>query len=254
MVAAGAAFNRWAGGSDGRARETGGYHPAMPTSSTAVTASTAVTGAANSPTALDPDLAARVQVVFCDVDGVLTDGGMTYGAVRRDAGGIDRDAIHGSPLDDVQPLESKRFHVRDGMAAVLLRLAGLKVVFITGERTEMVRRRAAKLKLDGCIDGCDDKAPAAAAWLARHGLTPAAAMHIGDEVNDIGLMRTLPLSLAPADCSPVVADVASVVLATPGGHGVLREAAYALLTARGELVETIERYISGERPGTGSAT
>ena len=217
------------------------------------------TGPTTGPTidlTIDPAVAARIAVVFCDVDGVLTDGRMTYGAASGtlgDADDFDRDAIHASPVDRDE-WESKSFHVRDGMAAVLLRLAGLKVVLITGERTAMVRRRAAKLGLEGCIDGCDDKLTAASKWVAQHGLTLDQAAHIGDEVNDIALLRAVALSLAPSDCSPVVAGVVSHTLATPGGAGVLREAAYALLQARGELTTTVERYVAGERPKMAHAT
>ena len=188
---------------------------------------------------IDPQAAKSVQVLFLDCDGVLTDGRMIY----QDRPTV---AMTGDSVDDAR--EAKSFHVRDGMAAVLMRLAGLKLVLITGEPSPAARRRATKLKLDGVLLGIDDKRPAAEAWLTEHGYRFDQAAHVGDEINDLGLMRAVPLSLAPADANPIVHREATVTLQTAGGDGVLREVCGDLLEARGELQETIERYIAGERP------
>ena len=196
---------------------------------------------------LDPAVARDVKVLFVDCDGVLTDGRMIY---------VDRPRVGDkpSPLDAATVYEAKNFHVRDGMAAVLLRMAGVQVVLITGEASPMAARRAAKLQFEGSLLGIDDRVAAAGDWLRDHGFTFADAAHVGDEVNDLGLMRRVPLSFAPADCSPLVAREVTYRSPVEGGGGVLRDVIYELLDARGQLDDILERYIAGERPASGTGT
>ena len=204
--------------------------------------------------AIPSEAARAVRVLFIDCDGVLTDGRMIY---------VDRPRIDmlGTRADDGGPgdafasqYEAKAFHVRDGMASVLLRMAGVQLVLITGEPSPAARRRAEKLRYDGVLLGIDDKVAAAGNWLSEHGLTFADAAHLGDEVNDLGLMRKVPLSFAPADASPIVAAEVTDQSDVPGGGGVLRDVTYRLLAARDELDDVIERYIAGERPDGGAGT
>ena len=198
---------------------------------------------------LQKDEAQAIKVLFVDCDGVLTDGRMIYVDRPTTAGG--RDSFGEAAGTHY---EAKAFHVRDGMACVLLRLAGLQVVLLTGEPSPAALRRAEKLKLDGMLLGIDDKVAAARQWLDEHSLSLAEAAHVGDEVNDLGLMRAARLSFAPTDASPLVLREATVVSPVPGGQGVLRDIAYGLLAARDQLDDVVERYIAGERPASGTGT
>ena len=195
---------------------------------------------------LDPAAARRVRAVLIDCDGVLTDGRMIY---------VDRPTVNEpSGPDAGTHYEAKAFHVRDGMASVLLRMAGIRIALVTGEPSAVARRRAEKLRYEGVLLGVDDKVAEAGAWLASQGLDYADAAHVGDEVNDLGLMRRVGLSFAPADASPLVRREASYVSPVAGGQGVIRDVAYALLDARGELDDVLERYVAGERPASGTGT
>jgi len=93
---------------------------------------------------------ANIKLLAMDVDGVLTDGGMYY-------------SEHGDEL--------KKFNTRDGKAIELLRNAGIKTAFITRERTRLVERRAAKLRIDELYQGIEDKLAALQQVISSYGLT-----------------------------------------------------------------------------------
>ncbi len=153
-----------------------------------------------------------IRLVLTDVDGVLTDGGVYYGA-------------EGEVM--------KRFDIRDGMGVVRLRDAGIETGIITGERSPSVTRRAEKLKIERVILGCDDKRTALDAILAEGIYTIDQIAYIGDDVNDLAIMRALPLTAAPADALPQIQGIADYICQNPGGHGAFREFAEMILAARG---------------------
>ena len=159
------------------------------------------------PTDLDRRLA-RVQLLLLDVDGVLTDGGVTY----DDQGG-----------------ESKTFHIRDGLALRAWQRAGLRAGIITGRSSRVVERRAAELGIKILRQGIDDKFAAATEVIAECGLSWDDTAFLGDDLPDL----------------PVVARCgvgAAVVTALPGGRGAVRELIERLLGARGGWDAVVAGY------------
>jgi YrbI family 3-deoxy-D-manno-octulosonate 8-phosphate phosphatase len=156
----------------------------------------------------------RLRALAVDVDGVLTDGGMYYGP--------DGEAL-------------KKFNARDGMGLALLRERGLHVAIVTGEDTQIVLRRAEKLKIDASdvYLGASDKEAALRDFLGRHGLAPEEVAYIGDDVNDLPAMRIVSVAFAVADAADEVRRKAHVVLERRGGEGAVREAAELILAIRG---------------------
>ncbi|MEZ4900552.1 MAG: HAD family hydrolase [Spirosomataceae bacterium] len=106
----------------------------------------------------------NVKLFLTDVDGVLTDGSMYY----TESGD-----------------EFKRFHTHDGMAFELLRKAGIKTGIITSENTQIVARRAAKIKADFLYQGQRDGGKLAAAQEICHelGIHLSEVAYIGDDIN-----------------------------------------------------------------------
>jgi YrbI family 3-deoxy-D-manno-octulosonate 8-phosphate phosphatase len=153
----------------------------------------------------------RVRALALDVDGVLTDGGMYYGARGQ---------------------EFKRFDTKDGMGLRLVQEAGVVVAFITAEKSGIILRRAEKLKVRDVFTGVEDKLAVFEAWLAKRRVAPADAAYMGDDVNDLPPMRRAGLALAPADAVPAVRKAARWVASLPGGRGAVREACEAILAAR----------------------
>ena len=143
-----------------------------------------------------------IKMVLTDCDGCLTDGGMYY-------------SEHGDEL--------KKFNTRDGMAFSLLKDLGIIVGIITSENVELNRRRASKLKLDVCECGCKDKLSAVQHLAIEYGIDLKNILYIGDDQNDIELLQAVGYGCCPIDATVLVKRVASFILSTKGGNGVIRE-------------------------------
>jgi len=151
---------------------------------------------------------AQVRLLVLDVDGVLTDGGLWYGAEGE---------------------LFKRFDVRDGLGIRLLQQAGLEVAFLSGGRGGATERRAAHLGIRHCLVGASDK-PAALRRLATTlQLEAAAIAFVGDDLNDLAVRGQVGLLVATADGAPALRRQADLVLTRPGGDGAVRELAERLL-------------------------
>ncbi len=178
----------------------------------------------------DEALAARcraLRLLLSDVDGVMTDGTVLL-------------------LPDGS--EAKAFHIRDGLAVVLAKRAGLRTGLITGRGpSEVVTRRAADLGMDVVRQGAADKGQALRAILADLDLRPDQVAYIGDDVNDLPVLTQVGLSAAPADAPLEVRLHAFMVTEAPGGHGCLREFVEAILRARGDW-EPIVAALGGRLP------
>jgi YrbI family 3-deoxy-D-manno-octulosonate 8-phosphate phosphatase len=150
----------------------------------------------------------RIRILIMDVDGVLTDAGMYY-------------SENGDEL--------KKFNTRDGHGITLLHAAGLKTALVTRERTSIVARRAEKLRITEVHQGALDKVPIVQGLLGAHGLTPAQACYIGDDLGDRDVMAVVGLAVAVADAMPAIKKVAHYVTRKRGGEGAVREICDMLL-------------------------
>jgi 3-deoxy-D-manno-octulosonate 8-phosphate phosphatase (KDO 8-P phosphatase) len=153
----------------------------------------------------------RLRALVLDVDGVLTDGGLFYGA---------------SP----EPL--KRFNVKDGMGLRLAREAGLAIAWISGERSQAVLRRARKLKVVDVFLETEDKLPALLKFLDRRQISPEDAAYAGDDILDLPPMERVGLAIAVADAMPQVRQAAHWITRRRGGEGAVREICDAILASR----------------------
>jgi 3-deoxy-D-manno-octulosonate 8-phosphate phosphatase (KDO 8-P phosphatase) len=176
---------------------------------------------------IDSALARRIRLVGLDVDGVLTDGGLYIGDV---AGGH---------------TELKRYDIQDGLGVLFLRMAGIKVVIITGRESESVRIRAEELSADALIqDRHARKLPAFLRVLDELGVSPDESAFIGDDFPDMGVLRVVALPVAVGNAVQEVKDACRARLQRDGGRGAVREFAEKLLKARGEWSAIVERYVA----------
>ena len=155
--------------------------------------------------------ASRIRLLVLDVDGVLTDGGLFYGASGE---------------------ETKRFHVHDGLALVAARKAGLQVTVLSSRASAAVTRRLTELGVSEVHQGVADKAGALEALCERLGLRAAEVAMMGDDLPDLPAMRWVGLALAPANAVAEVKRAAHWVARRRGGDGAVREAVELLLKAR----------------------
>ena len=172
----------------------------------------------------DPELLLRAQgvrVVFFDVDGVLTDGGLYFTEVGETI---------------------KRFNTLDGHGLKLLQKAGITPAVITGRDSVPLRVRLKALGVEHAIFGTEDKRPAAEQILATLGLTWAQAAAMGDDWPDLPVMRRSTFACAPANAQAEVRACAHWVTHARGGEGAVRELADLLLVASGRYASLLAEY------------
>lgn len=154
----------------------------------------------------------KIKLFLTDVDGVLTDAGMYY-----------------SESGD----ELKKFNTRDGMGLGLLQQAGIKTGIITTENTQIVERRAKKLKLNYVIQGKRDGGKLASALeiCREEGIAINEVAYIGDDINCLELLSRVGLAACPADAVDAVKDIPGIrVMTKKGGEGVVRELIDSILS------------------------
>ena len=167
----------------------------------------------------DPALllqAQGIRVVFFDVDGVLTDGGLYF-------------SEGGETL--------KRFNTLDGHGLKLLQKAGIVPAVVTGRDSPALRARLQALGVRHVRYGTEDKAPAAQAILDELGLTWADAAAMGDDWPDLALLRRARFACAPRQAHAEVLAVAHHVTQRAGGDGAARELCDLLLVASGRYAD-----------------
>lgn len=170
------------------------------------------------------DLAERIckiKLVICDVDGVLTDGGIII-----DANGV----------------ETKRFDVKDEHGLKLLQRAGIHVALLTGRTSQVVSYRADELNITEVIQGAKNKINAYEALKERTGYQDEEIAYIGDDVVDIPVLRQVGVALAVQDAVDEVKAIAHYVTAQPGGKGAVREIVQLILKTQNLWARVMERY------------
>ncbi|MHA2642422.1 MAG: KdsC family phosphatase [bacterium JZ-2024 1] len=148
----------------------------------------------------------------CDVDGVLTDGGIYVDASGREV--------------------FKHFHVLDGMAVVKARENGLRVAWISGRQSPAVTARAADLGIPYVFQGVPDKKEVLARIQEMEGLGIQETAYIGDDTNDLSAFERAQVKVAVATAHPDLKARANWVLATAGGRGALREVVDTVVAAK----------------------
>jgi 3-deoxy-D-manno-octulosonate 8-phosphate phosphatase (KDO 8-P phosphatase) len=168
----------------------------------------------------------RIRLLCLDVDGVLTDGGIS----------ID-DAGH----------EQKRFHVRDGAAMRMWARLGYETAVITGRNGMALRHRLRELGVRHVISGSKEKGGAFDGLLAEIGIGADEAAMIGDDLPDLPILRRCGMPIAVRDASQEVLDVAKFVTPRPGGSGAVRDAVEHILKAQDRWIDAV-RLFDPEHP------
>jgi 3-deoxy-D-manno-octulosonate 8-phosphate phosphatase (KDO 8-P phosphatase) len=165
--------------------------------------------------------ARSVKLLISDVDGVLTDGSIIY-----DAAGS----------------ETKVFDARDGMIIVALLNAGIKVAILSGRNSKVVDIRARELGIPIVRQGAIRKLEVLQSILEEVGVTAEETAFIGDDVNDVTVLRAVGLAFSPANGVAQAREVADYVTRAGGGHGAVREIGEMILEAQGLREQWLQRY------------
>ena len=155
--------------------------------------------------------ASKIKVVLTDVDGVLTDGGMYY-----------------SNKGDI----IKKFHTRDGMGVTLLRKNNIPSVIVTKEKNEIIKQWSRKMKIDKLLMGVNNKEAVLEKICKNYGVKSSEICYIGDDINDLGLLKLVGLSATPSDGIIEAQFFCDYICKNKGGNGVFREVATMILSSQ----------------------
>jgi YrbI family 3-deoxy-D-manno-octulosonate 8-phosphate phosphatase len=145
----------------------------------------------------------NIKWLFTDIDGVWTDCTIFYSAKGE---------------------EIKAFSYRDGMGAERLKkLTSIDIGIITGEKSEIVERRAEKLNINTVFIGIKNKLEVVEIFLQENNLTWDNIAYIGDDLNDIEVMKRAAICACPADAYKDVLAISHYICEKKGGEGAFRE-------------------------------
>jgi 3-deoxy-D-manno-octulosonate 8-phosphate phosphatase (KDO 8-P phosphatase) len=163
----------------------------------------------------------RIDWLVLDVDGVLTSGGVTYDDAGR---------------------ELKTFHVRDGFGLRAWHFAGKHSALITGRESKIVTNRAAELGIHAVYQGCAHKIEALSRLQSEFGCGFDRACAVGDDIPDLGVLKTCGLAVAVADAVLEVREAAEYVTEAVGGCGAVREVVELILKAQRLWPRVLTKY------------
>jgi YrbI family 3-deoxy-D-manno-octulosonate 8-phosphate phosphatase len=162
-----------------------------------------------------------IELILADVDGVLTDGSIIF---------------------NNEGIETKRFHIRDGLAIKLWQNAGGRFGVVTGRNSHIVNLRAAELGIQIVRQGTEQKLAAMREIAAQLELELEQICYIGDDLPDLPAMRLAGLGVAVADGCPEVRQAAHYVTTVAGGRGAVRETIELILKNQQRWHDLIQKY------------
>ncbi len=153
-----------------------------------------------------------IELIVLDVDGTMTDSRITY-----------------SETGD----EIKSFNVKDGLAIASWRKLGKQVAIITGRSSKIVERRAKELHIEHFYQGVHNKREVLESLLEKLDIDMANVAAIGDDLNDLPMLKAAAISFVPQDANSHVDKIADVILTKKGGDGAVREMIEYLIKKEG---------------------
>lgn len=163
------------------------------------------------------------KAIFTDIDGVWTDGGMYYDNFGN---------------------EIKKFSTSDSAGVLYAKELNIPIIIITGEDTEIVKRRASKLNIDYTFQGIKNKIECALDICDRLKISLADATYIGDDINDIPLLRSVGFSACPFNAPNYIKDMVDYVTIKKGGDGAFREFVEYILQSNNCLQKVINQVVA----------
>jgi len=161
----------------------------------------------------------KIKIILTDVDGTLTDGSRYFNS-------------HGENF--------KKFHVRDGMGVNILLRNEIKTIIITKERSSIVKKWALSMNISHTIMGVKNKETILSKICSKYNVTSDEVAYIGDDVNDIELLKLVGLSACPNDAENLVKNIVDYLCKIEGGRGAFRE--FSSLILFNKFSQTINWY------------
>ena len=165
--------------------------------------------------------AAGIKLLILDVDGVLTDGSITYDELGR---------------------ETKSFNTKDGLGLKMVMAGGIEVAIVTSRESNALVHRANDLGIKELHQGVSEKMSVVKKITEKKGLRKSQVCCIGDDLPDMAMFREAGLAIAVADAAKEVRDAADLVTKNNGGSGAVREACEWLLKHQGKWKDLLFRF------------
>ena len=165
----------------------------------------------------------NIKILVLDVDGTLTDGKLY--------------------MDD-KDNALKAFNVRDGFAIVNWLKLGGEVAIITGKSSNIVERRAKELGIKYVVQDSKNKTQDLKKILERLNLSFENVAYMGDDLNDIGLMKKIALPACPHDAVLEVLEICKFISNKNGGEGAVRDLLEHIMKANGMWKKVLDRYLT----------
>lgn len=162
------------------------------------------------------------KLIFTDIDGVWTDGGMYY---------------------DQTGNEWKKFNTSDSWGVLMCKRYGIMVAIITGEDTEIVNRRAKKLGIEHCYMGVKNKLDKAQEIINAKSLKWSEVAFIGDDLNDWTLLQKVGLAGCPNNAPNYIKDITHFKGKVNGGDGAFREFVEYILLQKFSMEDIIKKAL-----------
>lgn len=162
-----------------------------------------------------------IRLILSDVDGVLTNGDLSF---------------------DNQGIESKTFHVRDGMGIKLWQRSGHQFGIITARSSHIVKIRMVELGVEIVRQGSESKLPVGLQVIEELGLTLNQVCYIGDDLSDLSLLSRVGLAATVADGAAELKSVAHITTAAKGGSGAVRELIELILKSQNRWQELLQTH------------
>ena len=163
----------------------------------------------------------QIEMIICDVDGVLTDGGLIF---------------------NNEGIETKQFHVHDGLGIKIWQRAGYQFALLTSRNSHIVKVRAGELGIELVRQGFETKLPAVKEMATELGLGLEQICFLGDDLPDLATIRAVGLGIAVADAVTDVREAAHHVTKLRGGRGAAREAIECVLRNKHRWQDVLARF------------
>ena len=167
--------------------------------------------------------ASKIKAAVFDVDGVMTDGSLTF---------------------DENGIEYKTFNAKDGQGIVMLNRAGFITAIITARQNGTVRHRFENLGMTNLYEKQKNKMLALEAFMEEFALEPEEIAYMGDDLPDICVLKKIGLSCAPADAVQEVIETAEFISSKNGGRGAIREMCDFILKSTGKYDLIMEKFFN----------
>ena len=164
----------------------------------------------------------NIKLIITDIDGVWTDGGMYLD-------------IHGN--------EMKKFNTSDSVGVLFLKLLDIPIAIMTGEDTPIVSSRAKKLQIEHVFLGAKDKLKIATNFCKELGFNLDEVAFIGDDINDIKLLKEVGYSACPVNAPDYVKEYAQHIIPVKGGNGAFRAFVELLLKEKHLFDKALQLYM-----------